>query len=114
MASASTPTTTARAAAGKSGRASSPPTWAGRTPAPARPWSCGATEKRGQYDGNSSHLSRHAARHQRSRCREPGVLQALRPARLPFAEMRRLRPAALPADHGLSVVRLPEVGLGGL
>ena len=62
--------------------------------------------------GNPGHLSRHAAADRRSRRREPRVLQALRGARLPSAELRRLRPAALSADHGLPVVHEPEVGLG--
>ena len=56
-------------------------------------------------------ISRHAADDRRSGRREPGILPPLRGARLPSAAMRRLQAAALSADHGVSVVHLPDIDL---
>src|SRR5262245_28275498 len=99
-ASASIPTTTERAAAGRCGNARSPPISAGPCRAPARPWSCGAVEG-GCNDADQGRLSRNELEPRRPRWREPRLLQALRRAQLPPAGLRGLQAAALSADHRL-------------
>ncbi len=56
-------------------------------------------------------ISGMSLQHRRPRPREPGVFPPLRGARLPPAALRRLRAAALPADHRLPVVRQPARAL---
>ena len=58
-----------------------------------------------QMHGYSRRISGHGADRRRSRYREPRIFPPLRGARFPSAGLRAMRPAALPADHRLPVVR---------
>ncbi len=79
-------------------------------------WSCGAArgkEGKGRrtMEIQATYLGMPLST-RRSRRREPRFLPALLGAQLPSSEVRRVRIAALSADHGLSVVHEPQVGLG--